>query len=110
MEISPRKMSGKEAQLMFQQILSFPLQGVCKVLKRIGGQWLDYSKSGLYKQVDGDKYICMDNISNKTPCLVKMTGPLRMRWTALDAQYMHMTILLMLLQAEDIGSHFISLV
>ena len=83
MEISPGKMSGKDAQLMFQQILSFPLQGVCKVLKRIGGQWLDYSKSGFYKQVDGDKYICMDNIVKTTPCLVYSFG-IKDDWTFED--------------------------
>ena len=40
---------------------------VCRVLKRIGGHWLK-------RQVDGDKFICMDNLLVKDKCLIYSFG------------------------------------
>jgi len=48
------KNKAKELELKYYQLLGFPLQGVCRVLKRIGGLWNR-------RQVDGDKFICLDN-------------------------------------------------
>jgi len=61
------KISNKDAKLLFFQTLAFPLQSVCKVLKRIGGHWLK-------RQVDGDKFICMDNLLVKDKCLIYSFG------------------------------------
>merc|ERR1711892_274286 len=36
------KINETEAKTIFYKTLAFPLQGVCKVLKRIGGVWMDY--------------------------------------------------------------------
>ena len=41
---------------MFLEIVSMPVQGVCKSLKRVGGRWWPQSKA-----VDGDKFICLDD-------------------------------------------------
>ena len=77
-------MTGEEAKLMMQQILSFPLQGICQVLKRIGGHWLDRrSFEGFASQVDGDKFICMDNILEDSPCLIYSFG-INHDWTFED--------------------------
>ena len=38
-----------------------------RVLKRIGGHWLK-------RQVDGDKFICMDNLLVKDKCLIYSFG------------------------------------
>ena len=40
---------------------------VSRVLKRIGGHWLK-------RQVDGDKFICMDNLLVKDKCLIYSFG------------------------------------
>merc|ERR1719187_3041845 len=45
----------KEAMHKFYWLIAFPVQGVCRILKRIGGKWVK-------RQVDGDKFVCMDNI------------------------------------------------
>ena len=77
-------MTGEEAKLMMQQILSFTLQGICQVLKRIGGHWLDRrSFEGFASQVDGDKFICMDNILEDSPCLIYSFG-INHDWTFED--------------------------
>jgi len=57
----------EDAMLKFYQYLAFPLQGVCKVLKRIGGHWKK-------RQVDGDKFICMDRLIMSQACLVYSFG------------------------------------
>ena len=45
------------------------------MLKRIGGQWLDWRSAGYNMQVDGDKYICMDRISQDTrTCIIYSFG------------------------------------
>ena len=40
---------------------------VSRVLKRIGGHWLK-------RQVDGDKFICMDNLLVNDKCLIYSFG------------------------------------
>ena len=46
-----------------------------RVLKRIGGFWLDYQKAGFNIQVDGDKFICMDRISlEDSSCIIYSFG------------------------------------
>ena len=35
---------------------------IARVLKRVGGKWLN--NPGVNKQVDGDKFICLDNLIN----------------------------------------------
>ena len=84
MSIKAETMTGEEAKLIMQQVLSFPLQGVCQVLKRIGGQWLDRrSYDGFASQVDGDKFICIDNIVDDSPCLIYSFG-INHDWTFED--------------------------
>jgi len=46
------------AMKTFYTYLNFPLQSVCRVLKRVGGEWIEARGKG----VDGDKFICLDNI------------------------------------------------
>ena len=48
-----------------------------RVLKRIGGFWLNghNNDARFYNQVDGDKFICMDNImTEKSPCIIYSFG------------------------------------
>ena len=49
-------LTGDEAQDIFHEVVSTPVQGVCKTLKRVGGKWLPNLKA-----MDGDKFICMDD-------------------------------------------------
>ena len=47
-------LTGEVAKNIFLEIVSFPVQGVCKSLKRVGGSWYGFA-------VDGDKFICLDD-------------------------------------------------
>jgi len=71
LDSSVKNMSEPEAMEKFYKFLAFPHQGVCKVLKRIGGKWLT-AHSAI--QVDGDKFICLDSIIMKAPCLIYTFG------------------------------------
>ena len=51
----------------------------CRVLKRVGGKWLNRS----LKQIDGDKFICLDPLLKKDDCLVYSFG-LNNDWTFED--------------------------
>jgi len=64
-----------EAMYKFYHLISFPLQGVCRVLKRVGGQWLDWA-SLTAEAVDGDKFVCMDKmlLDSDRPCLIYSFG------------------------------------
>ena len=42
-----------------------------RVLKRVGGQW---TSSAQRKQVDGDKFVCLDLILKKDSCLIYSFG------------------------------------
>ena len=45
-----------------------------RVIKRIGGKWLEAGKP-MNKQVDGDKFICLDKIINSnSQCLIYSFG------------------------------------
>ena len=50
-----------------------------RILKRVGGQW----KGGQRKQVDGDKFVCLDLILDKDSCLIYSFGVAR-DWTFED--------------------------
>ena len=46
-----------------------------RVLKRVGGKWLN--NPGVNKQVDGDKFICLDNLinaKNNETCIIYSFG------------------------------------
>ena len=62
--------------IRFQQevlnILSLNLNR-CRVLKRVGGHWVT-GKGNRRKQVDGDKFVCLDQILNKDSCIVYSFG------------------------------------
>jgi hypothetical protein len=44
-----------------------------RVLKRIGGQWLDWPDLPAHA-VDGDKFVCMDDLILGKPCLIYSFG------------------------------------
>ena len=44
-----------------------------RVLKRIGGQWLDWPDLPAHA-IDGDKFVCMDNLIKGKPCLIYSFG------------------------------------
>ena len=49
-------------------------KNLSRFLKRIGGKWIEGSKP-MNKQVDGDKFICLDNIIKPhTSCLIYSFG------------------------------------
>ena len=49
-------------------------KNLSRFLKRIGGKWIEGSKP-MNKQVDGDKFICLDNIIKpQTSCLIYSFG------------------------------------
>merc|ERR1711892_1462265 len=54
MKLEPKSLTETDAMYKFYYYISFPLQGVCRVLKRIGGSWI-------IRQVDGDKFAFMDS-------------------------------------------------
>jgi len=83
LEYNLSNISGEEAMTRFYQVLSFPLQGVCRVMKRVGGRWLDWRRTGYNMQVDGDKYICMDNILTSKSCIIYSFG-INYDWTFED--------------------------
>ena len=49
------------------------LENHFRILKRVGGTWLDVEPPG-HKQVDGDKFVCMDHIVQHRRCLVYSFG------------------------------------
>lgn len=70
LELDVKKLDNNAAKNIFYHTLSFPIQGVCKVLKRVGGNWV----AGPQHQVDGDKFVCLDNIIKKDSCIVYSFG------------------------------------
>ena len=44
-----------------------------RVLKRVGGHWVT-GEGKRRKQVDGDKFVCLDQILNKDSCIVYSFG------------------------------------
>jgi len=66
-KLDTTNISNKDAKLFFFQTLAFPMQSICKVLKRIGGSWNK-------RQVDGDKFICMDRLFSKNKCIIYSFG------------------------------------
>merc|ERR1719411_987306 len=62
--------SNQEAKILFYKTLALPLQSVCQVLKRVGGHWVSSKR----KQVDGDKFVCLDLILTKDSCIVYSFG------------------------------------
>ena len=44
-----------------------------RVLKRVGGHWVT-GEGNRRKQVDGDKFVCLDQILNKDSCIVYSFG------------------------------------
>jgi len=67
LDLNPGMLTEKEAMAKFYYYIAFPVQGVCRVLKRIGGSWI-------IRQVDGDKFVCMDNIQKGKKCLIYSFG------------------------------------
>jgi len=61
------KMTEEQAMSKFYWFIAFPVQGVCRILKRIGGKWVQ-------RQVDGDKFVCMDNMVLGKPCVIYSFG------------------------------------
>jgi len=59
--------SNRDAKFLFFQILASPMQSFCRVLKRFGGVW-----QGI--QVDGDKFVCLDNLLAKDKCIIYSFG------------------------------------
>lgn len=75
MELDFEGLNKSDAKKIALQILGFPLQSVCVILKRIGGRWMDGPR--LNKQVDGDKFICLDNLVYSRvnqPCIIYSFG------------------------------------
>jgi len=66
-----------EARSILYRLLAFPLQGVCRMLKRVGGQWLG-------REVDGDKFICMDRILERGENCIIYTFGINDDWTFED--------------------------
>ena len=47
---------------------------LCRVIKRIGGKWIEGGKP-MNKQVDGDKFLCLDKmVKSNTQCLIYSFG------------------------------------
>ena len=44
-----------------------------RVLKRVGGHWVSGERHKR-KQVDGDKFVCLDEILKKNSCIVYSIG------------------------------------
>ena len=53
-----------------------------RILKRVGGQWT-VGGSGQAQQVDGDKFVCMDQILVRDQCVIYSFG-LAWDWTFED--------------------------
>jgi len=73
LNMDPKSFNETAALFKFYHLISFPLQGVCRVLKRIGGQWLDWPGLPAHA-VDGDKFVCMDRLYLDQPCLIYSFG------------------------------------
>merc|ERR1711874_609213 len=73
LNLDPKSMTETDAMFKFYKIVSLPVQGVCRGLKRIGGQWLDWPDLSAHA-VDGDKFVCMDYIILGKPCLIYSFG------------------------------------
>jgi len=78
------KLSNEEARTIFFQTISLPLQGVCRLMKRVGGHWVvgdpDY---GQHRAVDGDKFVCLDQILDQDQCVIYSFG-ISSDWTFED--------------------------
>jgi len=70
LNIDINSIDNSAAKDIFYRSLSFPLQGICRTLKRLGGNFI----AGPHLQVDGDKFICMDNIAEKDSCIIYSFG------------------------------------
>ena len=97
------KLLNSDAKTKFFQLLALPLQSICRyvwivkcplldnmkwfrVLKRVGGTWHSGGMAGtwtLHKQVDGDKFVCMDQILAGDQCVIYSFG-LAWDWTFED--------------------------
>merc|ERR1719154_194703 len=73
MNLELTSLTEDEARGIFYKFISLPVQGVCRVLKRIGGQWVDWPQLPAHA-LDGDKFICMDNLPLGKPCLMYSFG------------------------------------
>lgn len=77
-ELDTGSMTEDQAMLETYKYLSFPLQGVCRTTKRIGGVWTQAARkdSPNTQEVDGDKFVCLDNIidSKQNECLIYSFG------------------------------------
>ena len=51
--------------------MSFPVQGVCKSLKRVGGSWYGFA-------VDGDKFVCLGCLRAPPSPIYFYKAPVRM--------------------------------
>eukprot|EP00092_Neocalanus_flemingeri_P017923 GFUD01019393.1.p1 GENE.GFUD01019393.1~~GFUD01019393.1.p1 ORF type:complete len:325 (+),score=54.21 GFUD01019393.1:61-1035(+) len=65
--MDPKSFSETDAMYKLYYLLSFPVQGVCRILKRVGGRWYG-------TVVDGDKFVCMDNLLSDERCLIYSFG------------------------------------
>jgi len=72
-----RDFTEEEAKEMVYKLLAYPLQGVCRTLKRLGGTWWG-------KEVDGDKFICMDRILDRGENCIIYTFGISNDWTFED--------------------------
>lgn len=68
LNLDAENITNEEAMTRFYTEVSSPVQGVCRTLKRFGGQWM-----AKWKAWDGDKFICMDSYTPKN-CLVYSFG------------------------------------
>jgi len=75
-------LSNTDAKTKFFQIISMPLQSSCRIMKRIGGHW-HVGGVGQHKAVDGDKFVCLDQILKKQKCIIYSFG-LAADWTFED--------------------------
>merc|ERR1712241_668001 len=75
-------LTNDDAKTSFFRLLSLPLQSICKILKRIGGHW-HVGGAGQATQVDGDKFVCMDQILAQDQCVIYSFG-LAADWTFED--------------------------
>ena len=99
MDLDLSKISNSEAKNLFFQTLALPIQSVCRsvvtvrvqmrvttdlfrTLKRVGGHW-HVGGPGQHKQVDGDKFVCLDSLLGGGECLVYSFG-LAADWTFED--------------------------
>eukprot|EP00091_Calanus_sinicus_P000412 TRINITY_DN10341_c0_g1_i1.p1 TRINITY_DN10341_c0_g1~~TRINITY_DN10341_c0_g1_i1.p1 ORF type:complete len:112 (-),score=23.21 TRINITY_DN10341_c0_g1_i1:122-457(-) len=53
LNLDPKSLTETDAMYKFYEIVSFPVQGVCRMLKRIGGVWVTWPALPAYA-ADGD--------------------------------------------------------